>query len=181
MPDLTEKKISTEIIYQGRLLDVRKDEVLLPNGKSSTREWINHPGAVCLIPILPDEKIALVKQYRYPVLNHMIELPAGKIDRNELPAECAERELEEEIGYRANKITYLTKIHPAVGFANEKMWIYLAEDLEKTTSKLDEDEFLDFFPLRLEEALEMIWNGQITDVKTIIGLLWLDKINRNKV
>jgi len=181
MPDLTEKKISTEIIYQGRLLDVRKDEVLLPNGKSSTREWINHPGAVCLIPILPDEKIGLVKQYRYPVLNHMIELPAGKIDRNELPAECAERELEEEIGYRANKITYLTKIHPAVGFANEKMWIYLAEDLEKTTSKLDEDEFLDFFPLRLEEALEMIWNGQITDVKTIIGLLWLDKINRNKV
>ena len=92
MPDLTEKKISTEIIYQGRLLDVRKDEVLLPNGKSSTREWINHPGAVCLIPILPDEKIALVKQYRYPVLNHMIELPAGKIDQNELPIECAERE-----------------------------------------------------------------------------------------
>lgn len=180
MPDLTEKKISTEIIYQGRLLDVRKDEVLLPNGKSSTREWINHPGAVCLIPILPDEKIGLVKQYRYPVLNHMIELPAGKIDRNELPAECAERELEEEIGYRANKITYLTEIHPAVGFANEKIWIYLAEDLEKTTSKLDEDEFLDFFPLRLEKALEMIWNGQITDVKTIIGLLWLDKINRNK-
>ena len=180
MPDLTEKKISTEIIYQGRLLDVRKDEVLLPNGKSSTREWINHPGAVCLIPILPDGNIALVKQYRYPVLNHMIELPAGKMDLNELPKECAERELEEEIGYRANKITYVTKIHPAVGFANEKMWIYLAEDLEKTTSKLDEDEFLDFFSLHLEQALEMIWKGQITDVKTIIGLLWLDKINRNK-
>ena len=180
MADLTEKKISTEIIYQGRLLDVRKDKVLLPNGKSSTREWINHPGAVCLIPVLSDERIALVKQYRYPVLNHMIELPAGKIDRNELPIECAERELEEEIGYRANKITYLTNIHPAVGFANEKMWIYLAEDLEKTTSKLDEDEFLEFFPLHLEDALEMIWNNQITDVKTIIGLLWFDKINKNK-
>ena len=180
MTDLTEKKISTEIIYQGRLLDVRKDKVRLPNGKSSTREWINHPGAVCLIPILPDGKIALVKQYRYPVLNHMIELPAGKIDKNESPLECAERELEEEIGYRSNNIKYVTKIHPAVGFANEKMWIYLAEDLEKTTLKLDEDEFLDFFPLRLDKALEMIWNGQITDVKTIIGLLWLDKINRNK-
>ena len=180
MTDLTEKKISTEIIYQGRLLDVRKDKVRLPNGKSSTREWINHPGAVCLIPILPDGKIALVKQYRYPVLNHMIELPAGKIDKNESPLECAERELEEEIGYRSNNIKYVTKIHPAVGFANEQMWIYLAEDLEKTTLKLDEDEFLDFFPLRLDKALEMIWNGQITDVKTIIGLLWLDKINRNK-
>jgi ADP-ribose pyrophosphatase len=180
MVDLTEKKISTEIIYQGRLLDVRKDKVLLPNGKSSIREWINHPGAVCLIPILPDGRIALVKQYRYPVLDHMIELPAGKIDKKETPLECAKRELEEEIGYQAKKITFISNIHPAVGFANEKMWIYLAEDLEKTTSKLDEDEFLEFFPVQPEEAISMIWEGKITDVKTMIGLLWFEKISKER-
>ena len=143
MSDLKESKLSSEAIFQGRLLDVRKDEVELPNGKTSTREWINHPGAVCCVPILPDGKIALIRQYRYPVQEEMIELPAGKLDRGEEPEKCAVRELEEEIGYYPSKLTFLTHIHPAIGFANEKMWLYLAEDLEKTDSKLDEDEFLE--------------------------------------
>ena len=179
MADLTEKKIFSEKIYQGRLLDVRKDEVRLSNGKTSTREWINHPGAVCIIPILPDNKIALIKQYRYPVLDHMIEIPAGKLENNEEPLKCAERELEEETGYKAKKFTLLTHIHPAIGFANEKMWVYLAEDLEKTKSKLDQDEFVEFFPLELEDALQMIWGSKITDVKTIIGLLWFARLKRS--
>ena len=179
MVDLTEKKIFSEKIYQGRLLDVRKDEVRLPNGKTSTREWIKHPGAVCIIPILPDNKIALIKQYRYPVLDHMIEIPAGKLENNEEPLKCAERELEEEIGYKAKKFTLLTHIHPAIGFANEKMWVFLAEDLEKTKSKLDQDEFVEFFPLELEDALQMIWGSKITDVKTIIGLLWFARLKRS--
>ncbi|MBT3180152.1 MAG: NUDIX hydrolase [Candidatus Marinimicrobia bacterium] len=172
MSNLKETKLSSEIIFQGRLLDVRKDEVLLPNGKTSTREWINHPGAVCIIPILPNGKIALIRQYRYPVQSEMIELPAGKLDKGEKPEKCAKRELIEEIGYRSNKLTFLSHIHPAIGFANEKMWIFLAEDLEKTESKLDEDEFIELIPTNLENALEMIWSGKITDVKTIIGLLW---------
>ena len=172
MYNLKETKLSSEIIFQGRLLDVRKDEVLLPNGKTSTREWINHPGAVCIIPILPNGKIALIRQYRYPVQSEMIELPAGKLDKGEKPEKCAKRELIEEIGYRSNKLTFLSHIHPAIGFANEKMWIFLAEDLEKTESKLDEDEFIELIPTNLENALEMIWSGKITDVKTIIGLLW---------
>jgi ADP-ribose pyrophosphatase len=172
LSNLKETKLSSEIIFQGRLLDVRKDEVLLPNGKTSTREWINHPGAVCIIPILPNGKIALIRQYRYPVQSEMIELPAGKLDKGEKPEKCAKRELIEEIGYRSNKLTFLSHIHPAIGFANEKMWIFLAEDLEKTESKLDEDEFIELIPTNLENALEMIWSGKITDVKTIIGLLW---------
>ena len=88
---------------------------------------------------------------------------------------CAVRELEEEIGYRTNKLTFLTHIHPAIGFANEKMWIYLAEELEKTESKLDDDEFLELIPTSLDDAVEMVWNGKITDVKTIIGLLWVER------
>ena len=149
MSNLKETKLSSEIIFQGRLLDVRKDEVLLPNGKTSTREWINHPGAVCIIPILPNGKIALIRQYRYPVQSEMIELPAGKLDKGEKPEKCAKRELIEEIGYRSNKLTFLSHIHPAIGFANEKMWIFLAEDLEKTESKLDEDEFIELIPTNL--------------------------------
>ena len=178
MINLKETKLSSKNVFQGRLLDVRKDEVELPNGKTSTREWINHPGAVCCVPILPDGKIALIKQYRYPVQSEMIELPAGKLDPNEEPEECAIRELQEEIGYRPKKLTFLTHIHPAVGFANEKMWLYLAEDLVPSESKLDEDEFLELIPTDFDEALELIWSGEITDVKTIIGLLWVNRINK---
>ena len=175
---MEEKTSSSEIVFQGRLLDVRRDIVILPNGANGIREWIKHPGAVCCMPILPNGKIALIKQYRYSVRKMMIELPAGKLDKNEAPEDCAIRELEEEIGYKANKITFLTNIHPAIGFANEKMWIYYAEDIEKTNQKLDSDEFIEIIPTKLEDALEMVWNGEITDVKTIIGLIWADKVLR---
>jgi len=176
MAELKEITRSSEIIFKGRLLDVRRDEVELPNGKTSTREWIKHPGAVCLIPILPDGNIALIRQYRYPVRSEMIELPAGKLDKGEDPEACAVRELEEEIGYHSNKLTFITCIHPAIGFASEKMWIYLAEELIKTTENTDHDEFLELMPTPLNEAVKMVWNGQITDVKTIIGLLWAERL-----
>ncbi len=178
MQNMEEKTSSSEIVFQGKLLDVRRDIVILPNGENGIREWIKHPGAVCCMPILPNGKIALIKQYRYSVRKMMIELPAGKLDKNEAPEDCAIRELEEEIGYKANKITFLTNIHPAIGFADEKMWIYLAEDLEKTNQKLDSDELIEIIPTKLEDALEMVWNGEITDVKTIIGLIWVDKVFR---
>ena len=170
MTDLKEIKRSSEIIFQGRLLDVRRDEVILPNGNTSTREWIKHPGAVCCVPILPDGRIGLIRQFRYPVNEEMIELPAGKLNKGEEPETCAVRKLEEEIGYKPDKLTFLTHIHPAIGFANEKMWLYLAEDLVKTKRNLDTDEFLELMPTKLDDALEMVWNGKITDVKTILGL-----------
>ena len=177
---MEEKTSSSAIVFQGKLLDVRRDKVILPNGDNGIREWINHPGAVCCIPKLPNGKIALIRQYRYSVRKMMIELPAGKLDKNETPENCAIRELEEEIGYKANKVTFLTNIHPAIGFANEKMWIYYAEDLEKTNQKLDSDEFIEIIPTKLEDALKMVWNGSITDVKTMIGLIWADKVLRKQ-
>ena len=173
---LKEETIKTKTIHKSSFLTLKSDKVLLPNGNTSTREWIKHPGAVCCIPILPDGKIGLIKQYRYAVKEEMIEIPAGKLDHNEIPEKCALRELEEEIGYKANKLTLLANIHPAVGFSDEKMWLYLAEDLVKTKQSLDTDEFLEPIPTKLDDAVKMVWNGQITDVKTIIGILWAQRI-----
>ena len=118
----------------------------------------------------------MLRHYRYAVKEEMIEIPAGKLDQNEIPEKCALRELEEEIGYRANKLTLLANIHPAVGFTNEKMWLYLAENLVKTKQSLDADEFLEAIPTKLDDAVKMVWDGQITDAKTIIGILWAQKI-----
>ncbi len=176
MSKLKETQLSTEQIYKGTLLDVRRDEITLPNGKTSAREYIKHPGAACIIPVLPDGNIALIKQYRYPVQSEMIELPAGKLDPGEKPEACAKRELEEEIGYSAGKLTFICNIHPAIGFASEKMWIYLAEDLVKTVENTDHDEFLVLMPTHLDDAIKMVWDGKITDVKTIIGLLWAERL-----
>ena len=173
---LKEKTIETKIVHNGTYLTLNSDKVLLPNGNTSTREWIKHPGAVCCIPILPNGKIGLIKQYRYAVKEQMIEIPAGKLNQNEIPEKCALRELEEEIGYKANKLTLLANIHPAVGFTDEKMWLYLAEDLVKTKQSLDADEFLEPIPTKLDDAVKMVWNGQITDVKTIIGILWAQRM-----
>ena len=177
MSDLKESTISTTVVYKGNFLDVRRDEVLLPNGKTGSREWINHPGAVVIIPILPDGEIALIKEFRYAAGSEFIELPAGKLDSGEDPEKCALRELEEEIGYRANKIKFLANIHPAIGFTNEIMGVFLAENLEKTEHNRDKDELLELFPTTLTEALNLVWKNKITDVKSIIGLLWLQKIS----
>jgi ADP-ribose pyrophosphatase len=176
MIELKESTVSSEKVYDGTFLDVRKDVVSLPDGKTSTREWINHPGASCIIPIMPDGKLGLIKQYRYPVQSTMIELPAGKLDMGEKPEVCAIRELEEETGYLADKLTFVTKIHPAIGFANEEMWIFLAENLIESQKNTDHDEFVELMPTSIEAALHMVWDGTITDVKTIIGILWAERL-----
>ena len=179
MSRLKETKISSEQKFSGRLIDLYLDQVELPNGEMTTREWIDHPGAVCLIPILPDGKICLIRQFRYGPREEFIEIPAGKLDAGEAPLDCAYRELEEETGYRTNKLTFLTNIHPAIGFSNEKMWMYLAEELELSKKKLDEDEFLELLPTPLNKALEWVFSGKITDVKTIIGIMWMKKLKFN--
>ena len=176
MVDLREYKISSENVYKGSFLDIRKDRVTLPNGNTSTREWIKHPGAACIIPVMSDSTIALIKQYRYPVQSEMIELPAGKLDPGEDPEKCASRELDEEIGYSAGKLMLICNIHPAIGFASAVMWIYLAEDLTKSEKNTDHDEFVELLPTDLNVAVQMVWNGQITDVKTIIGILWAERL-----
>jgi len=179
MTDLKESRITTEVVYKGDFLDVRRDEVLLPNGETGTREWINHPGAVVIIPILPNGEIALIKQFRYAARSEFLELPAGKLDEGEDPKACAFRELEEEIGYRAGKMQFIANIHPAIGFANEIMSIYLAENLKKTNYNRDKDEFIELIPTNMEEALNLVWENKITDVKSIIGLLWLKRTKSN--
>ena len=179
MSRLKETKISSEQKFSGRLIDLYLDQVELPNGETSTREWIDHPGAVCLIPILPDGKICLIRQFRYGPGEEFIEIPAGKLDAGEAPLDCAYRELEEETGYRTNKLTFLTNIHPAIGFSNEKMWMYLAEELELSKKKLDEDEFLELLPTPLNKAVEWVFSGKITDVKTIIGIMWMKELKFN--
>jgi len=175
MSKLKETPKSSEKIFSGRLIDLYFDHIELPNGKSSTREWIKHPGAVCIIPILPNGNLCLIRQYRYGPRAEFIEIPAGKLDVGEDPLVCAKRELEEEIGYIAGKLTFLTNIHPAIGFSNEKMWVYLAEDLILSKQSLDQDEFLELYPIPLKKAIDLIYEGKITDVKTVIGILWLDK------
>ena len=180
MSKLEEKTIFSENIFKGKLLDVRKDKVTLPNNKIGFREWINHPGAACIIPLLSENKIILVKQYRYPIREETIEIPAGKIDSGEDPGKCAYRELEEETGYKAKKLTLLTSFYPAIGFANEKIWIYLAKNLVKSNSNTDKDEFVETISVDLNIALDMVAQGMIKDSKTIIGLMWLDKYLKNE-
>ena len=180
MSKLEEKTIFSENIFKGKLLDVRKDTVTLPNNEMGFREWINHPGAACSVPLLSENKIILVKQYRYPIREETIEIPAGKIDSGEDPEKCAYRELEEETGYKAKKLTLLTSFYPAIGFANEKIWIYLAKNLVKSNSNTDKDEFVETISVDLNIALDMVAQGMIKDSKTIIGLMWLDKYLKNE-
>jgi ADP-ribose pyrophosphatase len=176
MSNLKETCLSSEHIYKGKFLDVWKDKVELPNGKTSSREYIKHPGAVVIIPVLPDGKIGLIRQYRYPMGMEQIELPAGKLDKNEDHLDTAKRELEEEIGYRANSMKEITEIHPCIGYSDERMWIYLAEELTHTKTNQDLDEFVELMPTELIDSVEMIWSGKITDVKSIIGILWANRL-----
>ena len=176
MSNLKETCLSSEHIYKGEFLDVWKDKVELPNGKTSSREYIKHPGAVVIIPVLPDRKIGLIRQYRYPMGMDQIELPAGKLDKNEEHLDTAKRELEEEIGYRANSMKEITEIHPCIGYSDERMWIYLAEGLTYTKTNQDLDEFVELMPTELSNSVEMVWSGKITDVKSIIGILWANRL-----
>ena len=176
---MKEKTLHSKCVFKGSLLDVRNDEVIFPSGSKSTREWINHPGAVCCIPVLENGDICLIKQYRYAIRKYVIELPAGKLEIGETPIDCAKRELEEEIGFEAKRIQFLTMFYPAVGFVNEEMHLFFAEDLKKTNTNLDEDEFIELIPKTLDQAVEMIYSGDITDAKTIIGLVWAQKLLTN--
>ena len=174
--NLVEKKISSEKVFDGVLLHVRKDEVELPNGHKSIREWIKHPGAASVIPLLPDNQIILVRQFRYPVNQVTLEVPAGKLDaENEDPYECAVRELSEETGYTAEKLWKLTTIATTVGFSNEFIHLYAATDLKPGKQHPDSDEFINVVKVPLTAALHMIETGKIIDAKSIISILLLAK------
>ena len=181
MTQLKEKKLSSKSVFKGSLLDIYVDEVQVHNGKKKVREYLKHPGAAAVIPILPDGKIGLIRHYRYPTNQIHIEVPAGKIDPGEDVELTAKRELQEEIGYISHKLTFLTKINPCIGYSDESIWLYLGEDLEQVGNYTIGDESIEFYPVSFAEAVELVWTCKITDVKTIISIFWLEKLIRNNL
>ena len=174
--NLVEKKISSEPVFDGVLLHVRKDDVELPNGHKAVREWIKHPGASAVIPLLPDNQIILVRQFRYAVGKVTLEVPAGKLDKiGEDPIECAKRELSEETGYTAGKIWKLTTIATTVGFSDEYIHLYAASDLTAGKIHPDSDEFINVVKIPLTAALQMVESGKIFDAKSAVSILLLAK------
>ncbi len=174
--NLVEKKISSKKVFDGVLLHVFKDEVELPNGHHAPREWIKHPGASAVIPLLPDNQIILVRQFRYPVGKITLEIPAGKLDiPGEDPIDCAKRELSEETGYSAGKIWKLTTIATTVGFTNEYIHLYAASDLTVGEIHPDSDEFINVVKIPLTAALQMVETGKIFDSKSAVAILLLAK------
>jgi ADP-ribose pyrophosphatase len=179
-PDLTETTVSSRNVYDGELLHVRADHARLPDGKVAVREYITHPGAVVIIPLLDNGELVLERQHRYPLHRDFYELPAGKIDRGEDPLQCAQRELLEETGYSAKKWRYITTLYPCIGYSDEKLLYYLAEDLTFTSASLDDGEHLEVFTLTLAAAVDWVRTGKITDNKTVSGLLWAEKVLRGE-
>ena len=171
--DFTEHTFDSKTVYRGRLLHVLEDEVRMPDGKSARREYIRHPGAVAMIPMLDAETVVLVRQYRYPARRHFYEIPAGTIDPGDAPLQTGQRELREECGYEARVWQRLTTLDPCIGYSDERIELYLARELTRGQRAPEEGEFLEELTLRLPLALEWVSNGRITDVKTIIGLLWV--------
>ncbi|MBR5908391.1 MAG: NUDIX hydrolase, partial [Schwartzia sp.] len=170
--DLIEKKISGESVFDGKLLHVRRDTVLLPNGHETVREWVKHPGASAVLPVLEDDSVILVRQYRYPVGRVTLEIPAGKLDvPGEDPLECAKRELKEETGYAAKTYEKIFTLATTVGFSDEWIHIYLAEGLTAGEDCKDEDEFINTVRMPLDEAVKKIYDNTIVDGKTVTALL----------
>ncbi|WP_194190398.1 NUDIX domain-containing protein [Clostridium chrysemydis] len=170
---LEEKIIKETIKYEGNFLKFASVDVELPDGKVSNRDIIRHPGASAIIAFFDDDTILLVKQYRAAIKEVLLELPAGKLDLNEDPLQCAKRELEEETGMKSNDFTYLGTIATGAGFTDEVIHIYKATNLFEGTKSCDEDEFIDIYKYKLTEVKKMIREGKIIDSKTIAAFMYL--------
>jgi len=172
--DFTEHFVSGETLFSGRLLDVRRDTVRMPDGAQATREYVRHPGAVAILPFITSDRIVLERQFRYPLGRDFIEVPAGKVEKGEDLLATAKRELLEETGYVAADWQRLTTIHNAIGYSDEFIELYAARGLARQKQNLDEEEFLEVFELPFPEAIAMVRDGRITDVKTMLALLWTE-------
>ena len=167
-----EKIVSSKTLYRGRLLDLRLDEILLSSGRKVKREIVIHPGASAILPIIKPGKILMVKQYRHPVGEVLLEIPAGTLKPGEDPMTCAARELEEETGYRAEKLIHLVTIYPTPGYSSEILHIYLAKDLRRGVQALEIDEDISVIEMTFDQVLEGIKDGKIRDSKTIAAILY---------
>lgn len=172
---MREKTIGSEYVFRGKILSVRLDTVLLPDGRESRREIVEYSGAVAIVALTAAMEVVLVRQYRYPVGRELIEIPAGKIEEGEEPDTCARRELMEEAGCKADSWRYLGRFYSTPGFTSELMHLYLAQDLTFYRQAPDEDEFVQVVRVPFDTALEMALRGDICDAKSICGLLWASR------
>lgn len=174
---LIEKKVKSLCLHQGSAVSFFKDTVKLPSGQKATREYMLHPGAVCIVPFTTQKKVLILKQYRYPVRETIYEFPAGKLDPKETPLSCARRELAEETGYHPHRLKRIISFWPTPAFATEIMDIYLAWDLEFRAVHRDPDETLDVLKVDFSEVLNWIQVGKIKDAKSIIAALTIQTFN----
>jgi ADP-ribose pyrophosphatase len=170
--DFTEHEVSSELVYDGGLLKVRRDAIRLPDGGSAWREYVVHPGAVMMLAFVDADTVLLERQFRYPHGKHFIELPAGKLEPGEPALDTAKRELVEECGYEAGEWWEIATLTPSIGYSDEKIVLYGARDLRHVGAKLDVGEHLETFPVRLDDALAWVRDGIITDTKSAFGLMW---------
>ncbi len=168
---LVESKVDSEAVFDGKLLHVRRDTVRLPDGTFTTREYVVHPGAVLIVPVLADGRLVVERQYRYPLGRVMIEFPAGKLDPGEAPLDSARRELREETGYEAARWRRLGCVHSIVSYSTERIEFFVAEDLRQTGAQLDVGEFIEVALLGVDEMLAAVEREEITDAKTVAALL----------
>lgn len=170
--ELTEKTLSEECLYDGKIIRVRRDSVELSNGHTSMREVVEHPGGVCVLPLTDENEILFVRQFRYPYKQVLLEIPAGKRDRaDEAPLECGKRELKEEIGATAQTYTSLGELYPSPGYCAEVIYMFLATGLSYGEAAPDEDEFLNIERIPFDRALDMVLAGEIKDAKTQTAIL----------
>ncbi|MSQ59385.1 MAG: NUDIX hydrolase [Betaproteobacteria bacterium] len=178
--NFTESTLATRTVYSGRLLTVKEDDVQLPDGTKARREYVEHSGAVMILPLFEDFSVLLERQFRYPLRSHMLELPAGKIEPGEDTLNTAKRELLEETGYVAGQWSFMSALYPCVGYSNEKTELFLARDLRHEGHPGEEGEFIETARVPLDEALGMVQRAEIGDPKTMLGLLWAEKMRRGE-
>ncbi len=176
--DLFEKQVSSRYFYHGTIINMRRDEIILPDGKEAHREFVEHPGGVCIAALTQDDEILLVRQFRYPYGEEVLEIPAGKRDKKEDPLECGKRELLEETGATAENYFSLGTIYPTPGYTNELLYLFGATGLSYGESNPDEDEFLTLEKIPLAKAVEMVMEGLLPDSKTQIAVLKLWKMKQ---
>lgn len=168
---LRETRIDGEVVYDGKLLHVRRDRVRLPDGGEATREYVVHPGAVLMVPVLDDGRFVVERQFRYPLGRVFLEFPAGKVDPGETPEATALREMIEETGYEATRLTPLAVLHPVISYSTETIRCYVAKGLRHVGARLDHGEFLEVVTMSQDELLAALDRGEISDAKTISALL----------